>query len=711
MKSFKLSLPYFYQMAHHDQTAILEQMVSLFAGPLQHSRLFSLSVPASLERLERERRRLAVSREDEGQRRGLMEEVRMISQWASRGEMRHITHYLVDFADTLTPSDLGHWRIEASEAIPRLPVLGDYAEQVDQMVPVLPDKGQWREDHSRYRYATLASYQLTRTWDWRQPLAQLLTTADGPLVVCVDIRRVHPERVATSADFWQGMVLNNQDRNAHLAHEEAQLALAARMEAVHHVRVLLMVLDKTAARLKERVESLRKTSTQYMKLDRLLGFQAAAAQMFTPNPRPEGLPAGHFNTLSRGPAIFAGMWGTGRQQKTEGFYMGLSVDETAPHVSYLDWQGNDPFHGVILGKTGKGKTVMAQSLAWRLAEQDVQAIFLEPQGHSKRLYNLALAQGQSVSYNEISYAETRLNILDVVHADPTSQYDHVITLLSLLLDPVGHQARRFTNHEVAAIRQALSLTYASYDWDEELLRSSHLTPTLDIFCHKLWQVADEKSSTRGGKQMSYAAANLAEEIESLYVAGDYAGVFNVPTNIDLSLKENIVLFNFKDVPERRRPLFYYAILAGINRQIRHYPRKRAVFVDEVHYLNQEGSLMGFLAHMVKTVRTYGAAIIAIDQDVEAFIGVEGAMTEAHQAGIFILNNLAWLVTFGKNRDQALRLQRIFPSEFRDAHVEYVALAGSDDKHGKGMAVILNGGRADMIYCQLRPLEQQYLFGS
>ena len=105
--------------------------------------------------------------------------------------------------------------------------------------------------------------------------------------------------------------------------------------------------------------------------------------------------------------------------------MGLSVDETAPHVSYLDWQGNDPFHGVILGKTGKGKTVMAQSLAWRLAEQDEQAIFLEPQGHSKRLYNLALAQGQSVSYNEISYEKTRLNVLDVVHADADDEvYAH-----------------------------------------------------------------------------------------------------------------------------------------------------------------------------------------------------------------------------------------------------------------------------------------------
>ena len=38
---------------------------------------------------------------------------------------------------------------------------------------------------------------------------------------------------------------------------------------------------------------------------------------------------------------------------------GISVDEVAPHVHYLDWKGNDPFHGIILGRTGKGKTVGA----------------------------------------------------------------------------------------------------------------------------------------------------------------------------------------------------------------------------------------------------------------------------------------------------------------------------------------------------------------
>src|SRR5690606_36893447 len=135
--------------------------------------------------------------------------------------------------------------------------------------------------------------------------------------------------------------------------------------------------------------------------------------------------------LSRAPAVFAGMWGVGREQRTSGYYVGLSVDEVAPHVYYLDWQGNDPFHGIILGRTGKGKTVGAQALAWRLAEQGVQVVLLEPQGHSRRLYHLATSQSnpshsnkettpnsnsskplQGVSYNPISYAETRLNILD-----------------------------------------------------------------------------------------------------------------------------------------------------------------------------------------------------------------------------------------------------------------------------------------------------------
>ncbi|MCL4266129.1 MAG: hypothetical protein KJ069_23165 [Anaerolineae bacterium] len=727
MRVFQVTLPHFYQIDNQDQAAVISQMVSLFAGPVQHCRFLTFIMPASLERLERERRRLAMGISDDWARRGLMEEVRMIGEWASRGQMRKTRHYLVDFNDAINTSDLAHWRVVGEESYPQLPIPGDYAEQHDHMAPVLKKKdGRWQPDNSRYRYAVLASYQLTRTWDWRHPLAQMITAADGPMVICIDVRKVHPERVTASAEFWQGIVFNGQDRNAAIAREEAETALQVRDEAVHQVRVLFMLLDKSAASLRTRLDSLRKTSTQYMKVDRMLGYQAAASRMFGPTAKPSGMPAGHFNTLSRAPAVFAGMWGVGREQNHQGFYVGISVDEVAPHVYYLDWQGNDPFHGIILGRTGKGKTVGVQALAWRMAEQDIQVVLLEPQGHSRRL--LQLAGGKDVSYSQLSYATTKLNILDVVYENPTDQYDHVLTLLGLLLDPLGNNPRRFSNAEIAAVRRALQLTYARYDWEAELLADQTLTPTLETLCRKLVQVAEQVAAApvltmadalapMTGSQVATAAADLAEEIESLYVYGDYAATFNVPTNLDLTLKERIVLFDFSQVPERRRPLFYYATLAGINHQVRRKPRKRAIIVDEVHYMSQEASLMTFLANMVKTVRTFGAAVIMIDQDLEAFVGVEGAPAESMATGLnitagqFMLNNVTWLIIFGMKRGAAYRLVHHYKDEILPSHAEFLARMGSDDRHGKGMAVVRANGKADMVYLQLRPIEAEYLLGS
>jgi hypothetical protein len=249
-----------------------------------------------------------------------------------------------------------------------------------------------------------------------------------------------------------------------------------------------------------------------------------------------------------------------------------------------------------------------------------------------------------------------------------------------------------------------------------------LKPTLETLCHKLYRVAEqaapggENGNGQGG-QVAGAAVRLAEEIESLYVQGDYAETFNRPTNIDLTLKERIVLFDFSQVPERRRSLFYYAVLAGINHQIRRNPRKRAIFVDEVHYMSQEGSLMSFLANMVKTVRTFGAAVIMIDQDLEAFIGVEDAQAESMAAGTnvtagqFILNNIQLLIPFGLTRDAAERLGRYFKGVLMPSHVEFLTRIGSDDRHGKGMAVVAHNGRADMVYWQLRRIEAACLLGS
>jgi hypothetical protein len=81
------------------------------------------------------------------------------------------------------------------------------------------------------------------------------------------------------------------------------------------------------------------------------------------------------------------------------------------------------------------------------------------------------------------------------------------------------------------------------------------------------------------------------------------------------------------------------------------------------------------------------------------------------AGQFILNNLAFLMSFGLTRDAALRLLMHFKGVILPSHAEYLAQMGSDDRLGKGMAVVAHNGRADMIYVQPRPMEAACLFGS
>ena len=63
------------------------------------------------------------------------------------------------------------------------------------------------------------------------------------------------------------------------------------------------------------------------------------------------------------------------------------------------------------------------------------------------------------------------------------------------------------------------------------------------------------------------------------------------------------------------------------------------------------------------------------------------------------------------RDAAYRLARLFKDEILPSHAEFLTRMGSDDRHGNGMAVVLWGGKADMVYFQLRPIEAEYLFGS
>lgn len=315
------------------------------------------------------------------------------------------------------------------------------------------------------------------------------------------------------------------------------------------------------------------------------------------------------------------------------------VSKTAYHPVGSDSSngtGASAYHHVIVGETGSGKTYGANLLLYREALRGTQVVVLEPMGHSRRLMN---AMGEGASYNRVDFASTSLNLLDVVEQTLTDQVTHVQRALSVLLssasgaggaaaasssgswqslsgrgDATGQAAGRrvFTNAELAALGAALRDLYTGID--PEMIRQDE-TPRLQQLCVRLRLNDSLGSSTSCGHA-------LADEIAGLYVDGVYGDVFNPRegTSLDLALTSPGVAYDFSSVNDTFRPLLYSQVLAAVKRRIRSRRRKQPmiVFIDEFRYMAQEPMLAEQAMLLVKTARTYRAAIWMAEQNLFTF---------------------------------------------------------------------------------------------
>ncbi len=233
------------------------------------------------------------------------------------------------------------------------------------------------------------------------------------------------------------------------------------------------------------------------------------------------------------------------------------------------------------------------------------------------------------------------------------------------------------------------------------------------------QTLTAHASTVEDDLLAQAMRRLSAELRALFVQSDFATTFNAPTNIDLRLQARMNLFDFSGVPQALRGLFYYLTVSNLIRRIRSEGfKKRVLFIDEVYYMSREPMLMQALAEMLKTVRSYGTAVVLADQDLETYLGVEGAGGQSMNAGldvasgVYIINNTQWVLSFGLKRSAAERLALQYPGAFLPTHVDFLDEMGSrTDANAKGMGVLLYQNRAEMIYMQLRPREAATLLGS
>ena len=452
-------------------------------------------------------------------------------------------------------------------------------------------------------------------------------------------------------------------------------------QRLHRVTVALLVKGSTRASLQENVRLAERVLASKLRFRVETGNQLEALKLFTP------LRTGQTNLrLTPRTAVSEGVsvlvpFGLRRRNSTQGILWGIDADGGYP-VFYDGWTrqsgasnlsnvtnmnnmsiysagryldeasgapyqspggptssgtGASAYHHVIVGETGSGKTYGANLLLYREALRGTQVVVLEPMGHSRRLMQ---AMGEGGSYNRVDFANTSLNVLDVVEPTLTDQVTHVQRTLSVLLSSAsgaggaaatassggGWQAlsgggntagqaagrRVFTNAELAALGSALRDLYTGIDPDT--IRQEE-TPRLEQLCVRL-----RLNSSRGGTPSCGRA--LADEIAGLYVDGVYGEIFNPRegTSLDLSLTSPGVAYDFSSVNDTFRPLLYSQVLAAVQRRIRSRQRAQSmiVFIDEFRYMAQEPMLAEQAMLLVKTARTYRAAIWMAEQNLFTF---------------------------------------------------------------------------------------------
>ena len=112
------------------------------------------------------------------------------------------------------------------------------------------------------------------------------------------------------------------------------------------------------------------------------------------------------------------------------------------------------------------------------------------------------------------------------------------------------------------------------------------------------------------------AEGIVERLKK-YTEGTFAGLFNSPTNIELT--NQLVTFSVRDLEDELRPIGISIIVSYIWNVVRSSLKKRILVIDEAWWLMQNEDSARFIYALVKRCRKYYLGVTTITQDVNDFL--------------------------------------------------------------------------------------------
>lgn len=259
-------------------------------------------------------------------------------------------------------------------------------------------------------------------------------------------------------------------------------------------------------------------------------------------------------------------------------------------------------NSVVLAKSGSGKSYAVKLELLRYMMLGSEVIVIDPEHEYEDLCNSLGGAYLDININSTS----RINPFDLPKVTPgkvEASADHlrsnIIILHGLIRVMMGG---KMSAEEDNLLDQALAQTYASKGITEDPATHNLQPPTISDLVMVL-------SSIKGAERI---AASLKK-----YSEGTYAGLFNMPTNINL--ENPFVVFSIRDLEEELRPVAMYMILNYIWGEVRSIQKKRILAVDEAWIMMKYEDSAQFLYSIAKRARKYYLGLTTIAQDVEDFL--------------------------------------------------------------------------------------------
>lgn len=325
---------------------------------------------------------------------------------------------------------------------------------------------------------------------------------------------------------------------------------------------------------------------------------------------------------------------------------------------------------VIFAKSGAGKSYTVKLEILRQLMFGSEILVLDPEHEYEDLTKAV--GGEYINFTFGSQAKINPFDLSTIYEEGENELGQkIISLHGLLKVMIGE----LTPQQDALLDRALVAAYKAKGITPDPATQKNEPPLMEDVYKALIGMEDEQAN------------DIAARLEK-YITGSFRGIFDQPTNIDIT--NQLTVFSVKEMEEELRPIAMYMILDFIWTKVRKTLKKRILVIDEAWYFMQHPDSASFIFSMVKRARKYYLGITTITQDVEDFLHTDYGKAIVTNASIqFLMKQstasiptLAETFYLSKGEQQLLITADVGEGIFF-AGQNHVALrvVASDEEHG------------------------------